>query len=303
MKERDSTDIHIPVLQKEILEYLDPKSNQSFIDCTIGEGGHAFAILEKIEPNGKILGIDFDPEIIKNLKLKIQGLKLNQRIILVCDNFVNLKEIIKKERLGPISGILFDLGMSSWHLEESGRGFSFLRNEPLDMRYNPQNPLTAEKIVNYYSELEISKILKEYAKERFAKKIAKEIVSSRKIKSIKTTFDLVKIIKEATPGWYHRRKIHFATKTFQALRIVVNDELNNLRKVLLQAIEILEPEGRLVVISFHSLEDRIVKNFLREKAKAKLLKILFKKPIKPTKIEIKINPRSRSAKLRAGEKL
>ena len=295
--------VHIPVLQKEVLEYLDPKSNENFIDCTIGEGGHALAIIEKILPKGRLLGIDWSPEQIKNLELRIKNQEPKRNLILVCDNFLNLKEIAKREKFKPISGILFDLGLSSWHLEESGRGFSFLKNEPLDMRYNLRNPLTAEKILNYWSVSEIEKILEEYGQEQFAKKIAKEIIEARKTKPIKTTFQLVGIVKRATPSWYHHKKIHPATKTFQSLRIAVNDELSNLEKTLPQALDILKLGGRFVVISFHSLEDRIVKNFFREEAKKSLIKILTKKPARPKKEEININPRSRSAKLRAAIKL
>lgn len=302
--------IHIPVLQKEVLEYLAPEPNQNFIDCTIGQGGHTLAILEKIAPYGKILGIDFDSEILKCLKLRIKHL-LEKRLILVCDNFANLKKIVKKYNFKKVQGILFDLGISNWHLEKSGRGFSFLRNEALDMRYRivhfrrpskSHDSLTAEEIVNDYSVQEIKKILREYGEERFAKRISQKIVEERKKRKIKTTFQLVEIIKIVVPGWYRHKKIHFATKTFQALRIAVNGELNNLEKVLPQALEILEPQGRLVVISFHSLEDRISKNFLRDNSKKGLLKILTKKPIRPTIIEIEINPRSRSAKLRAAIK-
>ena len=364
--------MHIPVLEKEVLEYLEPKTNENFIDCTVGQGGHSLAILERILPKGKVLGIDWSPELIQEgeesklssspfasaqegeeskpssspfanaqeLKVKSQKVKVKNNLILVNENFVNLKEIAKSYRFRKVSGILFDLGMSSWHLEESKRGFSFLRNEPLDMRYNPEIQLTAEKIINYYSLFELEKILREYGEERFAKKIAEEIVKERKLKPIKTTLHLVRVIKKATPGWYHHKKIsryplstraqrrvkkrfisstrgrHPATKTFQALRIAVNDELNNLKKALPQALEILQPSGRLVVISFHSLEDKIVKDFLKDydppsallpyyshPKKEKLLKILTRKPVIPSKKEIKINPASRSAKLRAGQKL
>ena len=159
--------MHIPVLQKEVIKYLEPKPNENFIDCTIGEGGHTLAILEKNAPKGKVLGIELDPELYKKL-LKSDF----DRLILVNDSFVNLKEITKKVKFRQVSGILFDLGMSSWHLEESGRGFSFLKNESLEMRYNPENSLTAEKIVNYWSKSEMEKILREYGEERFAKKIA-----------------------------------------------------------------------------------------------------------------------------------
>lgn len=292
--------MHIPVLQKEVLQYLDPKPNENFIDCTIGGGGHSLAILEKTSPEGKILGIDADQEAVKSLKKGLQAFK--KRIVLVCDNYANLREIIKKYKFRPIHGILLDLGLSSWHLKESGRGFSFLKKEPLDMRYDSQNPLTAEKIINYWSALEIEKILRDYGEESFARQISKNLVDFRKVKPITNTFQLVEIIKNSLPRRSQQKKIHPATKSFQALRIAVNDELNNLEKVLPQTLEVLKPGGRLVVISFHSLEDRIVKNFYRTRSSTDL-KILTKKPVVPTTQEIKINPRSRSAKLRAAEKL
>ncbi len=291
--------MHIPVLQKEVIQNLDPKPNENFIDCTAGFGGHTAAILEKNGPNGKVLGIDCDKEVIS--LLKSQTTKFKDRLILVNDSFTNLKEIAKK--FHSISGVLFDLGMSSWHMEGSGRGFSFLKSEPLDMRYDTNNPLTAEKIVNYWSESEMEKILKEYGEERFARIIAEEIINERKIYPIKSTSQLVKIIQKAVPFRYQRQKIHFATRTFQALRIAVNDELNNLKKALPQAVEILNPQGRMVVISFHSLEDGIVKKFLKEKSKENILQILTKKPTRPARGEIIINPRSRSAKLRAAIKI
>lgn len=302
--------VHLPVLQKEVLRFLDPKPNENFIDATIDGGGQALAILEKILPNGRLLGIDWDEELIRRLKIK-------NNLILVCDNFVNLKEIVKKIKFRPVSGILFDLGLSSWHLEESGRGFSFLRDEPLIMRYDwkmTEIPLlrssrisggkmVAAEIVNLWPEKEIEKILREYGQEKFAKRIAREIGKARRVKPIKTTFQLVEIIKKAVPTFYERGRIHPATRTFQALRIAVNDELNNLKKALPQALEILAKGGKLVVISFHSLEDRIVKNFFKNQAKEGLVKILTKKPIRPSREEIQINPRSRSAKLRACQKL
>ncbi len=287
--------MHIPVLQKEVLKYLNPKPNDNFIDCTYGEGGHSLTLLEKISPQGRVLGIDWDPAI--------KSLESQEQLILVSDNFANLKQIVKKHNFQP-DGILLDLGFSSYHREESKRGFSFQRNEKLDMRYNPEmTELTAERIVNEFSQLEITKILKEYGEERFAKRIASRLVKERKVKPIKTTFQLVEIVKKATPSWYHHQKIHFATRTFQALRIAVNDELENIKKVLPQTLEILKPSGKLVIISFHSLEDRIVKNFLKTQAKEGLLKILTKKPIRPTKEEVEANPHSRSAKLRAAQKI
>ncbi|MBI2625008.1 MAG: 16S rRNA (cytosine(1402)-N(4))-methyltransferase RsmH [Candidatus Nealsonbacteria bacterium] len=288
--------MHIPVLQKEVIEYLDIQPNENFVDCTFGEGGHSAVMLENNGPNGKVLGIEADEELIGNAKY-------GNRLILVNDSYANLKKIVEKYNFQPIQGILLDLGMSSWHLEKSGRGFSFQRDEPLDMRYSLQNRLTAETIVNFWSKTETERILKEYGEERFARQIVERIVEERKRKQIKTTFSLLEIIREAVPGWYKRRKIHFATKTFQALRIAVNDELNNLKYALPQALEILDSGGKLLVISFHSLEDKIVKEFFKNNSKEGKIKILTKKTVKPSFEEVKHNPRSRSAKLRAAQKI
>lgn len=298
--------IHIPVLVDEVIQYLDPKSNENFVDATIDGGGHTMAILEKNKPEGKVLGIDLDKTLLENLKFKIKNLHLENRVILVQGNFKNLKEIIKNtcpDWNQKVNGVLFDLGMSSWQLEESGKGFSFKRNEPLDMRFDSSQELTAKDIVNYWPEYEIEKILREYSEERYARKIAKEIVSERQKKPIFTTFELVEVIKKAVPRNYERGRIHPATRTFQALRIATNQELENLRLVLPQAMEVLKENGRIVVISFHSLEDRIVKNFFREKAKEEKLKILTKKPVRASEEEIQKNPRAHSAKLRAAVKL
>lgn len=292
--------IHIPVLKNEVLEYLDVKPNENFIDCTIGEGGHTLSILEKNRPEGKVLGIEIDPILYQKIKAEIEKEK---RLILVNDSYSKLKEIVKKEKFDLVSGILLDLGISSWHLEKSSRGFSFQKNEPLIMRYDGKENFTARTILNEWSEKEIKKILKEYGEEKFAKKISKKIVEAREIKPIETTFQLVEIIENAIPYWYRHQRIHFATKTFQALRIAVNQELENLKTALPQALEILERGGRLVVISFHSLEDKIVKDFFKENERRGTLKILTKKVIKPTKKEIELNPRSRSAKLRAAIKI
>ena len=291
--------VHIPVLQNEVVKFLDPKPNNDYVDCTIGEGGHAQTILEKILPNGKLLGIDLTEELIEALKLKFKDFK--QNLVLVCDNFSNLKEIAEKHGFRNVSGVLFDLGLSSWHLEKSGKGFSFMREEPLDMRY--EGGVSAEEIIDRCSEEEIARILKEFGEERFARRIAKAIVEKRRVKPIKTTFQLVDVIRSAVPLWYRKRRIHFATKTFQALRIAVNGELENLKETLPQAVDILKTGGKIVVISFHSLEDRIVKNFFRENSKNGKLKILTKKPVVPTIEEVRVNPRARSAKLRVAVKI
>jgi 16S rRNA (cytosine1402-N4)-methyltransferase len=296
--------MHTSVLKKEVIEYFDPGPDENFIDGTIGDGGHGLAILERNKPNGRLLGIDWDLENINRLKLENQKLVHLKRLILANNNFANLRDIVKKEKFKNVHGILFDLGMSNRHLETSGKGFSFLKDEPLKMNYgfDPLNELTAEKILNRYTLEEIEKVLREYGEERFSQKIAEEIVKKRKAKPLVRTIQLVEVIEKAVPNWYKRRKIHCATKTFQAIRIAVNSELDNLKKVLPQAMEILKPGGKLAIISFHSLEDRIVKNYFKKMAKENILKIITKKPIVTKEEEIKINRRSRSAKLRVAIK-
>jgi len=298
MKDWKEERIHKPVLLKETIKWLNVRKNKNYIDCTIGEGGHAIEILKRNGPKGKVLGIEIDPELYK--KLKKEKLK---RLILVNDSYSNLREIVKKINFKKVYGILFDLGISSWHLEKSDRGFSFLRDEPLIMRYDNREGISAKEIINQWPEEQIYQILKNYGEEKFAKNIAKRICKERTKRKIERTSQLVEIIKRAVPRWYLRRRLHFATKTFLALRIAVNKELENLKTALAQALEILEKEGRIVVISFHSLEDKIVKNFFKESEKIGEIKILTKHPIVPSKEEIQINPRSRSAKLRAAIKI
>ncbi len=290
---------HIPVLIKEVLHYLNPKPNENIIDATIGQAGHTLLILEKVGPEGKVLGIDLDAGQIANAKLQTEN--MGQRAILVHDSYVNIKDIAAREHIKPINGILLDLGYSSWQIDQSTRGFSFNHDAPLDMRYNLEQPLNAQKIVNEYPEAEIEKILKEYGEEKFAKQIAKHIIEIRQHKKIDSTFSLKKIIEEVIPDKFHHGRIHCATKSFQALRIAVNDELGSLNTVLPDALSILAPGGRLVVISFHSLEDRIVKNYFKKEQINKTITILTKKPIMAGYQEIESNPRSRSAKLRAIE--
>jgi len=294
--------IHIPVLKKEVIEYLVPKRNENFVDCTFGEGGHTIEILKRTEPRGKVLAIEVDPDLYK--KGKILEKKFKGRLILKKGNFSELKKIVKEAKIERICGILFDLGISLWHIEKSKRGFSFLRDEPLIMRYDKDlTKLTAIDILNKYPERKIEEILKNFGQERYAKKIARQICKVRKKERIETTFQLVEIVKRAVPKFYLKRKLHFATKTFLALRIFINEELENLKKGLSQSLEILEKRGRLVVISFHSLEDKIVKDFFKKKSKEGKLEILTKKPISPKIQEILKNKRARSAKLRAAKKL
>ncbi len=299
--------MHFPVLLKEVGEYLLPEhlvhqsdslSDKFFIDATIGEGGHSLALLKKNNYQGKILGIEADPKSALKLKEKIKDLGLEKNFIIINDNFVNLKKIIKENRFFSVDGILFDLGLSSGLIEESGRGFSFMRQEVLDMRFNPYHKnLTAAHILNQYSEEELKNIFKIYGGERFSGRIAREILAERKKEKIILTNQLVRIIKQALGFRYH---IKSSARVFQALRIEVNDELENLKKVLADSLEIL-PEGvKIAVISYHSGEDRIVKRFFKDESK---IKELTKKPISPSEQEIKKNKRARSAKLRVGEKI
>ncbi|MBI5306553.1 16S rRNA (cytosine(1402)-N(4))-methyltransferase RsmH [Candidatus Wolfebacteria bacterium] len=292
--------MHLPVLTKEVLEFLDPKAGENFIDCTVDGGGHAMEILKKISPAGKLLGIDLDGEMIAALEARIKK-ENSKNLIVVEGNFKNLKKIAEENNFKNISGILIDLGWSSIQIEKSGRGFSFLKNEPLDMRYS-NTGMTAAEAVNRLNEKELADIFWQYGEERLSRRIAKKIIEARRKKRILTTIDLVDVIKTAVPKSYERGRIHPATRTFQALRIYVNQELENLKEVLPRATEILAPGGRLAVISFHSLEDRIVKKFFREAKKEGGFEILTKKPVTPSEEELTANPRSRSAKLRAAFK-
>lgn len=271
---------HIPVLQKEILEYLDPKPNENFIDCTFGEGGHSFLLLSKNKPKGKVLGIDLDKRILEKKEIP--------RLITVNASYTELPSIVEEKGFYPISGILFDFGMSSWHIDKSRRGFSFLRNEPLDMRYNLSSDLTAWEIVNRYSEKELAEIIKRYGEEKNAMRIAKEIIKRR---PVNTTFELNEVIDKAV---FKKSKIYKSTRTFQALRIAVNRELENIEKGLYGAMEVVSPGGKIAAVSFHSLEDRLVKNIFKDKR----FKILTKKPITASYEEKKENVRARGAKLR-----
>ncbi len=306
---------HEPVLLNEVIQYLAPEPNENFIDCTIGGGGHAKEILKKTAPNGKLLGIDLDPQAISASAENLNEFKA--RISLVNDNYKNLKQIVYVAGFTQISGILLDLGLSSFELQDSARGFSFKGSAFLDMRFG-QTGQTAADILNNYKEIDLIKIFKEYGEERYARQIASEIVRQRKINKITKTDQLVAIIENVYKNKPKPRKIHVATRVFQALRIEVNDELNNLKKVLPVILPLLNKGGRVAIISFHSLEDRIVKQFLKREAKECLcppylpvcqckhhaqLKILTKKVITPSLAEIKANSKSRSAKLRAAVKI
>jgi 16S rRNA (cytosine1402-N4)-methyltransferase len=297
--------MHISVLQKEIIEILSLKSGQKFIDATAGAGGHSLAILERIMPNGKLLVIDLDKDALARVAKRIEVARpdLKNNLILVNGNFSDLGKIARVNGFLKVDGIIADLGFSSDQLEQSGRGFTFQKDEPLDMRYNISQLLTAREIINQWPEEKIIEVLKNYSEERFADRIAGEIIKSRQVKPIITTFELIAAIARAVPKFYQHGRIHFATKTFQSLRIAVNDELGNLERFLDSSFRLLGGGGRLAIISFHSLEDRIVKNFFRRLKQEKSAEVLTKKPVIPSVEEIKINLRSRSAKLRAIKKL
>ena len=286
---------HTPVLLNEVLQYLDPKPGENFIDCTVGEAGHALAILKMTAPNGKVLGIDRDADMVERLRA-------SSKLLAHHGNFSEIGEIAKSYNFTPIHGILFDFGLSSWQLEESGAGFSFQNIEPLDMRFDrTENSQTAASIVNGWPQEAIFRVLHELGEERYARRIAKEIVASRKKQRIETTDQLVAIISKAVPR--KQKGIHFATRTFQALRVAVNSELENVEKGLTEAINLLSSGGKIAAVSFHSLEDRRVKQAFVEGSSKGLLEIITKKPITPSPEEVRENPRARSAKLRVAERL
>jgi len=295
---------HEPVLKREVIEFLALEPGMKVVDGTLGDAGHSEIMLEKISPNGKLLGIDMDPEAI--LRAKQFLYRFEGSVIFARDNFVNLAEIVNKEGFTPVDAILLDLGWSTPQFEERGRGFSFQKDESLDMRLSGDSSMegttkTAADILNEASFEELNRTFWEYGEEKFSKEIAKKVLEYREKEKIVTTIQLVDIVTEVYKKKGVRQKIHPATRVFQALRIAVNNELGNLKLVLPQAVEILKPGGRLAVISFHSLEDRIAKHFF--KGNEDKLKILTKKPVIAGEEEIKENPKARSAKLRVAERV
>ncbi|MFC2027614.1 16S rRNA (cytosine(1402)-N(4))-methyltransferase RsmH [Chloroflexota bacterium] len=303
--------VHEPVLLKETIEALQIQPGGRYIDCTVGGGGHAAAILEASSPGGQLLGLDADPQAILNSKpiLKQYG----KSVLLVNENFSELEAVSSECDFRPVHGILFDLGMSSNQLTEHGRGFSFQHEAPLDMRFSPDQELTASQIVNDFSENELAMLIWNLGEERRSRKIAKLIVKNR---PFQTTLELAQVVSKAVNG--ERGKLHPATKTFQALRMAVNREIENLRSALGQAVNLLGFGGRLVVISFHSLEDRPVKEFLTRESRGCIcppetpvcicdhtptLRLISKGIIRPSAQEIATNPRSRSAKMRVAERI
>jgi 16S rRNA (cytosine1402-N4)-methyltransferase len=291
---------HVPVMLTEVLKYLNPRNGGRFIDCTLGGAGYTMALAEKVGESGKILGIDLDELALKNAAWEIKTRQLNN-IVLVQDNFKNLKEIVAANfsAAAKFDGVVFDLGLSSAQLDDETRGFSFKGERPLDMAFGPAAGHSTEEIVNRYPLLELTRIFREYGEERRAYQIAKAIVEARRTKRISTTADLTGIVEKIVPFRFHS-KIHPATRIFQALRMETNGELEVLAEVLPVAVDLLKPQGRLVVVSFHSGEDRIVKRFFKAQEN---LQILTKRPLIPAAAETANNFRARSAKLRAAAKI
>lgn len=299
--------IHIPVLLKEVIEAIKVKPGGQYIDCTLGGGGHSAAILEQ---GGYVLGIDIDPQAIDLARERLHP--YGKKAILINDNYDNLEEICNRTGFRRTGGVLFDLGMSSLQLDDAKRGFSFQHEAPLTMCYNPSQEITAATIVNTFPQKEIADIIKRYGEDRRGNEIARSIVAKR---PLNTTLELAAVVAKAV-GTHGR--IHPATKTFQALRIAVNHELERLKMALKQVLNILEVGGRIVVISYHSLEDRLVKDFFRMESQNCLcprqtpvcicnhhatLKLITKRVVTPTRTEVLANPRSRSAKMRAAERI
>ncbi len=291
---------HAPVLLRETCDALAPEPGDAVADCTVGGGGHAEAILERTAPGGRLLGLDLDETALEAARRRLE--RFGSRVMLVRENYRNVGRVLLSLSFGPLQAALLDLGFSSMEIDDPARGFSFRYEGPLDMRYDRGQELTAAGIVNGWDRSDLEKLLREYGEERFAGRIAEAIARERRRGHIVGTQELVDVVAGAVPAAYRHAKIHFATRTFQALRIAVNDELGNLREALPSLLDALAPGGRLAVISFHSLEDRIVKRFFQDRAAEGRLSILTKRPLTASDAEVAENPRSRSAKLRAAIK-
>ena len=286
---------HIPVLLGEVSEYLKPEPNNLLIDGTVGLGGHAQNLLPNVLPGGRLLGIDKDAD---NLEIARERLsRFGESVVLVRDSYANIKTHAYAHQFHPVNSILLDLGFSSVHVDGAERGFSFRKDGPLDMRYDRSSGITAEEVVNEWSEDELARIFRQYGEEKKARQIAKAIVSARAQTPLNRTIQLATVIAQTQR---QRGRIHPATKIFQALRIAVNDELGELERVLPECVDLLKSGGRLAIISFHSLEDRIIKQFFKSHS---ILKVVTKRPITASQEEVKKNPRARSAKLRVAEKI
>jgi 16S rRNA (cytosine1402-N4)-methyltransferase len=287
---------HVPVMVTEAMEALNAHPGGWYVDCTLGAGGHSRAILERIQPGGHLLGIDADPAAVETAAVRLS--EFGNALVLAQANFSTLKEVCETHGFTANDGILFDLGISSVQLDTAERGFSFQREAPLDMRFDTTTGPSAADIINSYGEQEIARILWEYGEERYSRQIAHRIVEQRPILS---TLRLAHLVQQVLGS--RRGKIHPATRTFMALRIAVNRELENLKLALDQTAGLLRTGGRLVIISYHSLEDRIAKQFMRAEAAEHAFSLISRKVIRPTSLECSSNPRSRSARLRVAERI
>jgi 16S rRNA (cytosine1402-N4)-methyltransferase len=294
---------HVPVLVEEVLAGLQCKTGGIYVDCTIGQGGLAARILDAAGPDGMLIGIDRDEEALAMTRERLK--RFTKQLRLVHGNFRDIKRHIQTFGLSSVDGIVFDLGVSSVQLNDANRGFSFMAEGPLDMRMDRSGETTAAQLLERLSEVELSNIIFQYGEERYARRIARSIARARELRPLRTTAELVSVIRSAVPGSYRHGRIHFATRTFQALRIAVNGELDILADAFRDAADVLSPGGRLCIISFHSLEDRIAKHTLRELSKGPdaVLLIKTKRPVVALESEVTSNPRSRSAKLRIAERL
>jgi 16S rRNA (cytosine1402-N4)-methyltransferase len=291
------TTVHRAVLVEESMRVLDVKPGGRYLDGTLGGATHSEELLRRSAPDGRVLSLDVDPKALERAKMRLAP--FGDRWIGVEENFRRLDVAAAEQGMAPLDGVLLDLGLSSDELSDPFKGLSFQQEGPLDMRLGPKanlDGLTAAEIVNSWSPADLERLLREFGEERYARRIALEIVKARKASRIVGTLDLVAVIKKAVPASYEHGRIHPATRTFQALRIAVNDELYALTEAMEAAHRVLKPGGRLAIISFHSLEDRIVKNAFRS---SDVWKAVTKKPLVPTEEEVASNPRSRSAKLRA----
>ena len=286
---------------KEVLCWLNIREGGVYLDCTVGAGGHSRAILDETRGKVRIIGIDRDEEALKIASQELREYK--EQATLIKANFKELPQILQEENIGLLDGIIYDLGLSSMQLDSQTRGFSFRWTAPLDMRMNSSQTLTAAHLVGELSEKELEDIFFKLGEERWARRIARFIVEERKQNPVKTTSDLLEVMRRAVPAKFRKgSRAHFATRVFQALRIKVNEELENLRVSLNYSFDLLQKKGRVCVISYHSLEDRIVKQKFNE-AKEEKLNVLTKKVIRPSKKEVRMNPRARSAKLRVAERI
>lgn len=276
---------------------MSPRDGGIYVDCNLGMGGHTAALLEASAPSGKVIGLDWDEDAVAGARQNLKA--YGERVEIIRRNFSEISEVVEAAGLAGVDGILLDLGFSSLQLEESGRGFSFQRSEPLDMRMDIRKSVTAADLLDSCTQEELADMFYKYGQERQSRRIAARVVDFRKKEKIRTTDQLVSIIEKAVPRRFHPKNIHVATKVFQALRIAVNEELDNLEKVLEQGSKWLKPGGRFCVISFHSLEDRLVKSIFLARPD---LEVVTRKPVQPGSEEISSNPRARSARLRVAAK-